>query len=228
MQELGYVVEAVTHFITAFADIKASIGLHTTMGMKSLHNLGGHERLAGHTRAAEESLQEALSCVDEVFGFEHYTKRKILDSLGEVYFDLGDFSKSIQYYSEALALQIRIKGSVLHHEVSKTLFNLGVVHHAMRSYDLALVEIKRAVASRGAEFGIEHVRVGEALTIVALLYENMGEEEKAMDMWQKLKEWHGEGRFTRDMNVNLCYNFSVNWSAEEYLLDDTDVESLAD
>ena len=125
--------EAVKHFTPAFAEIKASVGLHTTSGIKSLHNLGGHQQLASDTKAAEESLQTALAYVDEVFGFEHDTKGKILDSLGEVYFDLRDFPRSIGYYGEALELQLRIKKSILHHEVGKTLFNLGVVYRAMGS-----------------------------------------------------------------------------------------------
>ena len=95
-RQLGYVDEAVKHFVPAFADIEASIGLQTTTGIKSLHNLSGHQRLAGRTKAAEESLQKAVACVDKAFGFEHYTKGKILDSLGEVYFDLGDYPKSIE------------------------------------------------------------------------------------------------------------------------------------
>ena len=227
-RQLGHVDEAVNHFGPAFADIKASIGLQTTTGIKSLHNLGGHQRLAGHTKAAEESLQKALACVDEAFGFEHYTKGKILDSLGEVYFDLHDYPKSIDCYREALALQLRIKGSILHPEVAKSVFNLGIVYRAMGTYDLALVEMKRAVAAREREFGIEHVRTGEALMVVAMVYEEMGDQEKATEIWEKLKRWHGEGKFTCQTEVSLCYNFSINWSAEEYLLYSTKVESLTD
>ena len=227
-RQLGHVDEAVNHFGPAFAEIKASIGLQTTTGIKSLHNLGGHQRLAGHTKAAEESLQKALACVDEAFGFEHYTKGKILGSLGEVYFDLRDYAKSIEYYREALALQLRIWGSILHLEVAKSVFNLGIVYRAMGTYDLALVEMKRAVAAREREFGIEHVRTGEALMIVAMLYEQIGDQEKATEIWEKLKRWHGEGKFTWQTEVSLCYNLSINWSAEEYLLYSTQVESLTD
>ena len=224
----GHVDEAVKLLVPAFADIEASIGLQTTTGIKSLHNLGGHQRLAGRTKAAEESLREALTCVDNVFGFEHSTKGKILDSLGEVYFDLGDYPKSIECYREALAIQLRITGDILHLEVAKSLFNLGIVYHAVGMYDLALVEMKRAVAAREKEFGIEHVRTGEALMIVAMVYESMDHHAKATEIWVKLKRWHGEGKFTGQTKVNLCYNFSINWSAEEYLLYSTKVESLAD
>ena len=64
--------------------------------------------------------------------------------------------------------------------------------------------MQRAVTSREAEFGIDHTRTGEALTVVALVHEDMGEEEKATDLWEKLKGWHGEGRFTRHTEVNVC------------------------
>ena len=210
-RQLGQVDEAVSHFGPAFADIKASIGLQTTTGIKSLHNLGGYQRLAGHTEAAEKSLQKALACVDKAFGFEHYTKGKILESLGEVYFDLHDYSKSIECYKEALALQLRVWGSMLHLEVAKSVFNLGIVYRAMGTCDLALVEMKRAVAAREREFGIEHVRTGEALMIVAMVYEEMGDQEKATETWEKLKRWHGESKFTWQTKVSLCYNLSINW-----------------
>ena len=73
-RHLGHINEAVIYTAFVFADIRSSIGLRTTAVIKSMHNLGGHQRPAGHTKAAEESLQTALSTVDDVFGFEHYTK----------------------------------------------------------------------------------------------------------------------------------------------------------
>lgn len=227
-RELGYVDEAAEHFALAFEEVKGTIGLRTTMCIKTLHNLGGHQRLAGLTKAAEQSLQTARACVDEVFGFEHYTKGKILDSLGEVYYDLKDYANSIECYSEALALQLRIFPGDLHHEPGKSIMSLSIVYRAMGKFDLALVYAKRALATREAEFGIEHVRTGEALTSVALTHEDMGECAKADEIWEKLKAWHGEGRFTRETKLKLCYNFSINWSAEEYWLYDTRTENLAD
>ena len=108
------------------------------------------------------------------------------------------------------------------------MFNLGIVYRAMGTYDLALVEMKRAVAAREMEFGIEHVRTGEALMIIAMVHEEMGDQEKATEIWEKLKRWHGEGKFTQQTKVSLCYNLSINWSVEEYLLYSTKVESLTD
>ena len=108
------------------------------------------------------------------------------------------------------------------------MFNLGIVYRAMGKDDLALVEMKRAVAAREKEFGIEHVRTGKALMIIAMIHEELGDQEKATEIWEKLKRWHGEDKFTRQTEVNLCYNFSINWSVEEYLLYGTKVESLSD
>ena len=227
-RELGQVNDAATHFDPAFTDIKASIGLQTTACVKTLHNLGGHQRLAGKTEAAEKSLQTALRLVDEVFTFEHYTKGKILDSLGEVYFDLGNYARSIECYRDALAVQGRIYGTIMHREPGKTLINLGIVYRAMSQYDLALVEARRAAEVREKEFGIEHPRTGEAMMLVALLHEDIGQDTKAKEIWARLQEIHGHTRFTRETQVKLCYNFSINWSAEEYLLYHTDVQDLTD
>ncbi len=73
--ELGHIDGAVTHIACAFADTNSSIGLRKTAGIKSLYNLSGHQRLAGHTKAAEESLQTALSTVDDVFRLELFSRR---------------------------------------------------------------------------------------------------------------------------------------------------------
>ena len=80
----------------------------------------------------------------------------------------------------------------------------------MGKRELALVETKRAVAARERGFSIEPVRTGEALMIVAMVYEEMGDQEKATEIWEKLERWHGEGRFTRQTEVNLCFKFSNN------------------
>ena len=82
----------------------------------------------------------------------------------------------------------------------------------MGKYDLALVEMKRAVAAREKEFGIEHVRTGEALMIVAMVYEELGDQEKATEIWEMLKRWHRKGLFARQTEVSLCYKFSNNRS----------------
>ena len=52
--------------------------------------------------------------------------------------------------------------------------------------------------------------------------------EKATEIWEKLRRWHGEGKFTRQTEVILCYDCSINWSAEEYLLYSTKVDDLVD
>ena len=174
-RELGHIQEAATHFVPAFADVKASIGLETTMCIKTLHNLGGHQRLAGQAEAARESLETALENVDAVFGFEHYTKGKILDSLGEVYYDLGDYTTSVTHYQEALAVQQRLHPEPLHYEPGKTLMCLGIVYHAMGKYEQSLKYAEKALATRRDEFGDSHERTGEAYTSVALAYEGLGQ-----------------------------------------------------
>ena len=59
------------------------------------------------------------------------------------------------------------------------------------------------MASREADFGVEDVRTAKTLTM-ALVYENMSEGKNSVDVWANLKGWHGDGRFTRDLKVNLC------------------------
>ena len=52
--------------------------------------------------------------------------------------------------------------------------------------------------------------------------------EKVTEIWEKLRRWHGEGKFTRQTEVSLCYDCSINWSAEKYLLYSTKVDDLVD
>ncbi len=176
---LAHIDGAVTYTTSVFADVRSSIRLRTTTGIKSLHNLDGHQRPAGHTEAAEESFQRASSTVDGIFRFEHYilgAKSSIL----LVGFRPTRLSTSIECYREALALQGRLQGSILHPEVTKKLFILFIVYGAMGTYDLALGAIKRIAASREADFGIEQARTAGALTVMALVYEDMGKETKAV------------------------------------------------
>ena len=76
---------------------------------------------------------------------------------------------------------------MLDFEVAKSVFNLGIVDRAMGRYDLAFVEIKYAVAARDRDFGIEHVRTGEAVMIMPMVYEEISDREKATEILEKLK-----------------------------------------
>lgn len=58
------------------------------------------------------------------------------------------------------------------------MFESGIHNRAIGTSELTLVEMQRVVVSRKAESGIEQVRSGKALTILALMYKNVGNENK--------------------------------------------------
>ena len=157
-RELGEYAEAQAHFQQSLLDLESCIGLHNTIGIKTLHDVGGHRRLVGKLDSAQEALQEGLDHVGNVFGLLHIVKPKLLDSLGEVYFDHGEFEKSLDCYNEALTLKRKIHADPIHNEAGKSLFNLSVVYRTMGQYTLALEHLNQALEARRHEYGIEHPR----------------------------------------------------------------------
>ncbi|KAL8695062.1 MAG: hypothetical protein Q9218_000430 [Villophora microphyllina] len=226
-RELGELEEAVKNMELSYEGVKASIGFYTTISVKALHNLGAHRRLLGghHLDKAEEELKTALGAVDQAFGFLHFTKPKLHDSIAEIYYDRHDYTEAASNYREALALKHKIFPDPLHPEPGKTLMNLGIVYRALGEFHKAVEALQETVASRTAQFWREHPWTGEALRLLAMVYEDMGQQGDADAIWSDLRKWHGD-RFKREGEIKLLSNMSINMSSEEYTLYSTDREQI--
>ena len=215
-RELGQRDEAVGQMELALSGYKMSVGTNTITYVKGLHNLGAHRRLVGQLDAAEEDLRSALVMVDQVFGFLHFTKPKILSSLAAVQYDRGKLAAAAASFEKVLTLQRTIFDDPLHPQCAKTLLNLGIVYRALAEYDRALAKLQGSITSREAKFGIAHERTDEAVKVMALVYQDMERNQEAEQLKAKLRERHGADFLDRE--VALCPNLSLNWSAEEHML----------
>ena len=152
-RELGQRDEPVKLMALALRGYKSSVGTNTITYVKGLHNLGAHRRLAGQLDAAEKDLQQALVMVDQVFGFLHFTKPKIMSSLAAVQYDRGNLAAAASSFEKVLTLQRTIFDDPLHPQSAKTLLNLDIVYRALADYDKALAKLQRSITSREAKFG---------------------------------------------------------------------------
>ena len=90
----------------------------------SLTNLGEVSRLKGNLDKAKRCLEEALEIRENQFGDGHIDVAGNVESLGNVYFDMGDFHRARKNYERALIIK-KSKMSKDSPEIAQTLSNIG-------------------------------------------------------------------------------------------------------
>jgi serine/threonine protein kinase/tetratricopeptide (TPR) repeat protein len=92
-------------------------------------------RTAGDTTAARAILRQGVSEVDRLSG-QPLVQARMLDALGMVFMNLGEFERGRQFVSRGLALR-RQQLDALHPDIAESLQHLGRVLRTMSRYDEA-------------------------------------------------------------------------------------------
>ncbi len=67
----------------------------------------------------------------------------------------------------------------MHPDTAGTLFALGLLHNKKGEYDLALEYLKQTLDIARKKLGNQHPNTQRTFEIIAILYEQAGDEEKA-------------------------------------------------
>ena len=116
----------------------------------TLRNLGAVCKAQGHPRAALEYLAKALPLTAE----DPFGEAKVRSVMGDVYADLGEKAKALDYYAQALQLQEkagRVPSEV--HELAKSAplyADLGDTQKALETLDRALA-LSRSIQYKSGE-----------------------------------------------------------------------------
>lgn len=95
---------------------------------------------------AIELYHIALECSERILGEEH--SAKIRNSLGQVYFLIGDYSKASAYIESAISINENLLGSSVT-QLSSSYINLGNVYYHTERFDDALYLYNKVIGLQG-------------------------------------------------------------------------------
>lgn len=129
------------------------------------------------------NLDMALRCFLEVLEIQEGIDDKqgltnTLNGIGNVYFTLKDFDRSLQYHTQAFALKKEIL-PVGHFSIFGSIANLSVLHFIRQEYDIALrFQLQLCDHYSHNKFEIEYARV---LSNLGRTYQRLGRIDEALE-----------------------------------------------
>ncbi|CAF1184274.1 unnamed protein product [Didymodactylos carnosus] len=111
----------------------------------------------------------------------------IHNNIGLIYNDMGDYSKALTYYEQALELELKRLGSN-HPFVATTYNNIGGVYNEMRDYSKALTYYERALELKLKTLDPNHPDVAAAYNNIGGVCDDMGDYSKALTYYEQALE----------------------------------------
>jgi len=137
-------------------------------------------RNQGRYLEAIEPSQKALAIVEKVFGPDHPEVAMGLNSLAELYRELGEYNKAKPLYERAIAI------FGLHNpRVASTLNNLASLYKNTGNYEKAEALYTSALKITQKVYGPAHPLVAIVLNNLAALYHASGNYEKAETLFKR-------------------------------------------
>ncbi|MDY4512812.1 MAG: CHAT domain-containing tetratricopeptide repeat protein [Paludibacteraceae bacterium] len=123
-------------------------------------------------------LETILSLQRICYGNCHSECASSLNTLGNSYYDLGDYAKAESYYLESMAIYKSVYGEQ-HSDYADALNNLGVLYHRLGDYSKAESYYLESMAIYKSVYGEQHPGYAGSLNNLGLLYYSMGDYGKA-------------------------------------------------
>jgi len=138
----------------------------------------------GQGQEAGQHYQQALVILEKIHGPNHPNVGKVLNNLGGVYENLGDYDRAREYHRRALATFEQALGAS-HPYVGISLNNLANVYHRQRDFQTALDYNLRALAIRQKTLGANHPYLGGTYNNLGDLYVQTGDAQAGLRAYQK-------------------------------------------
>ena len=140
-----------------------------------------------HARNYQQAVpigEQLLKAYEESLGPEDTNTSKLLDILGRLYGDIGDYAKAEPLFQRALGIFEKVLGPE-HPETAASLNNLAELYRQMGDYAKAEPLYQRALKVREKVLGPEHPETAASLNNLAELYRQMGDYAKAEPLYQR-------------------------------------------
>ena len=140
------------------------------------HNQARHE--AGLLIAKDAEVMLSVAAGDERI------RSSLLNKMGVVYYNQGEYAKALEYYRKSLAICEKILGPE-HTNKARTLNNIGVVYNEIGEYAKALIYYRKSLAMYKKSLGPDHPYVAQLLNNIGGVLDIQGEHDQALEFFIK-------------------------------------------
>ncbi|NIM11894.1 MAG: tetratricopeptide repeat protein [Candidatus Aminicenantes bacterium] len=134
----------------------------------------------GRYKESHHLVQSAFSLLEKAAELDPKLKANILNDLGTTYGSWGNLGDSLDYYKQALDIQLENLGE-FHADTALSLVNVGTVYGHLGDDRKALECKQRALEIRLQLFGEQHPDTATSLASVGRTYGELGNHRKALD-----------------------------------------------
>jgi len=167
-----------------------------------LLTLGCFSNLMGQPIDAKHKIvQESI----DRFGKNHVNTATAYHNLGLAYFEIRDYQKAIEYYSEALDIQLKISGEK-HSNVAISYNCLGRVYYNMNNYKKAINLYDKALSIQLEVSGEKNLHVAIFYNDLGNVYADISNYEKAIFSFKKALNIRLELFGEKHPKVAVSYN----------------------
>jgi tetratricopeptide (TPR) repeat protein len=136
----------------------------------------------GRYREAEILLKDALTVVEETFGWKHSEAADVLNDLAVLYREVGGFEKAFRLHRRALAIADTTIGAN-HPTTAAILQNLGILEHRRDRLASAESFARQSLAIREQTVGPDHPHVASSAAVLAGILHAQGRFEDAASLY---------------------------------------------
>ena len=148
----------------------------------------------GDINKAVSFYRQALQSTEAALGL-HAEVAFILNKLGNLYYDKGDYATSLAIYTRGLAVERAIFDQ-FHPNITVTLSNMAQIHRQRGDIVKAFQVYEEVVRLQKASLGGQHPDVAHSLSNLALLHYQRHNYATALDLYQEAltirREYYGE------------------------------------
>ncbi len=130
------------------------------------------------------SYFESVAISMERLKIANETVAKLDNSLGNIYFSLGEYSKALLWLEQSIAIREKVLG-LEHPDTATSYNNIGGVYDSKGEYNEALRYYQKALAIVEKVLGLEHPYTASSYNNIGEVYRSIGEYNEALQYYQK-------------------------------------------
>jgi tetratricopeptide (TPR) repeat protein len=137
----------------------------------------------------EEAVEVNLRFIQlsEATNGQNETTAMSYNNIGNVYDDLGDYDKALEYHNKALEIRKSVLGEN-HPDTASSYDNIGIVYRNLGDYDKALEYHFKALEIYKDILGEKHRDTAMSYNNIGAVYYNLGDYDKALEYYNKALE----------------------------------------
>jgi serine/threonine-protein kinase len=205
------------------AQLEAETATQVSTFLQDVFQSSDPSEAMGDTISVRTVLERGAQRIDTDLDGQPVVQARLLDVMGEVYLNLGQYDKAQPMLERALALRREAHGET-HADVASSMDHLALLHEKTGTYEEAEQLNRRALSLRRTLYGDDHPAVAESLNRLAGLLMHKGDYEEAEPLYRQslairqglLEDDHPEVAVTMNDLALLLHRRGKLEEAEQY------------